>query len=219
MASSSLPTKVIAGVTVVDTPLVQAAQEYARAHSDDMTFNHVMRSWLFGVVIYHKLKAKGAYGPVDLDLEAHALSALLHDLGWDKTGELVSQDRRFEVDGAMAAREWIKAQQGARKTENWDEHRLQLVWDAIALHSTPSISAYKEPIVGLCSMGIVSDFQGPNSDPSGTMTWDDFNAVKAEFPRHDLAGGIRKIVCGICRTKPATTYGGCLISTDLGKLG
>ena len=207
MSSSSLPTKVIAGVTVVDTPLVREAQEYTRAHSDDMTFNHVMRSWLFGVIIYHKLKDQGVYGPVELDLEAHALSAIFHDLGWDKTGELISQDKRFEVDGAMAAREWIKKQQDGKNTGDWDQHRLQLVWDAIALHTTPDIAAYKEPVVGLCGLGIVSDFQGPNSDSTHTLTWDEYNAVKTEFPRHDLAGGVRKIICGFCRTKPKTTYG------------
>src|SRR6266498_5859447 len=45
---SKIATTVIAGVMVPNTPIVQAAQAYARAHSDDMTFNHVMRSWLFG---------------------------------------------------------------------------------------------------------------------------------------------------------------------------
>lgn len=38
MGSINLPTRVIAGITVVDTPLVRAAQNLARAHSDDMTY-------------------------------------------------------------------------------------------------------------------------------------------------------------------------------------
>lgn len=37
-ASKGLPTRVIAGIDVVDTPLVRAAQDFARAHSDDMTY-------------------------------------------------------------------------------------------------------------------------------------------------------------------------------------
>ena len=56
-------------------------------------------------------------------------------------------------------------------------------------------------------MGIAADFQGPNSDPSGTLSWDEFNAIIKEYPRLDLAGGVRKIVCGFCRKKPATTFG------------
>jgi len=56
-------------------------------------------------------------------------------------------------------------------------------------------------------MGIAADFLGPDSDPSGTLTWDEFNAIVKEYPRHNLAEGIREIVCGFCRDKPATTYG------------
>jgi hypothetical protein len=196
---------IIAGVTVIDTPLVHAAKNYARVHGDDMTFNHVMRSWLFGVIIYERLQSIGAFPPIDL--EAHALSALLHDLGWDNTGELVSKDKCFEVDGAIAARSFIQEQGKNGKVGDWDEHRQQLVWDAIALHTSPRIAKYKEPVVQLCGLGIVSDFKGPDSDPTGILTWDDFNAVKKEFPRHDLAGGIREKIVHFCKTKPETTYG------------
>jgi hypothetical protein len=47
----AIPTKVLAGVTVPDTPLITKALEYARIHLDDVTFNHVIRSWLFGASI------------------------------------------------------------------------------------------------------------------------------------------------------------------------
>lgn len=200
-----LPTKVIAGVTVVNTPLVQAAQEYTRAHSDDMTYNHVMRSWIFGVMVYQRLNAVGAFPPIDL--EAHAVSAIMHDLGWDKTGELISEDKCFEVDGAIAARNWITAREKSEKTSDWDEHRQQLVWDAIALHTSPRIGKFKEPVVQICGLGVVCDFQGPNSDPTGVLTWDDFKNVKKEFPRGDLAGGIREKIVHFCKSKPETTYG------------
>jgi hypothetical protein len=203
--SSSQPTKTIAGIEVVDTPLVQAAQDFARKHSDEFAYNHVMRSWVFGVIIYQRLREKGDYPAIDL--EAHAVSTILHDLGWDITGKLVSADKRFEVDGANAARDFIEEQQKAGKTADWDHHRLQLVWDAIALHTTPTIAAYKEPVVKLCSFGTGVDFQGPDSDRTKTVTWEEFHALNNVFPRHDLAGGIRKIMCGLCRTKPATTYG------------
>lgn len=200
-SSSTLPTKIISGVTVVDTPLVRGAIEYARAHNDDMTFNHVMRCWLFGTIVYQRLHAVGAMP--ELDLEAHAAAALLHDLGWDHTGKLVSDDKRFEVDGAIAARDWLQKQ--AQK--DWNAHRLQLVWDSIALHTTPSIASFKEPVVQVCGLGIICDFKGPDSDPSRTLTWDDFNAVKKEFPRLDLAAGIREKIIHFCKSKPETTYG------------
>lgn len=204
MTSSKLSTRVTAGITVVDTPLVRSALKYARAHADDMTYNHVIRSWIFGVIIYNKLHAAGAMP--DIDIEAHAISAILHDLGWDNTGELMSTDKCFEVDGAIAARNWLEKQGQA------DVHRVQLIWDSIALHTSPKISAYKEPVVQLCGLGIICDFHGPNSDPSGMLTWEEFDAVKKEYPRLDLASGLRDKIVHFCRTKPETTYGEYLVS-------
>ncbi|KAH6986970.1 hypothetical protein EDB80DRAFT_881408 [Ilyonectria destructans] len=204
MATPDLATKVIAGVTVVDTPVVRAAQEYARAHSDDFAFNHVMRSWILGVVVYQELHAKGILP--QMDLEAHAISAIFHDLGWDYAGGLVSQDKRFEVDGAEAARAWIQEEQRNGRAEHWDEHRIQLVWDAIALHTTGTIALYKQTVVKACAFGVRADFRGPNFDKAGTISWDVFNAVNEMYPRLDLADGIRRVICGFCRTKPETTY-------------
>jgi len=66
------------------------------------------------------------------------------------TNELVSKDKRFEVDGAEAAREFLR-----KEAPSWDKHRLQLVWDAIALHTTGSIVYHKEPEVVACAQGIV----------------------------------------------------------------
>jgi hypothetical protein len=200
--SADIPTTIIAGVTVLDTPLIKAAKAYARAHSNDMAYNHVMRSWLFSTIISQKVLPPNA-----LDLEVQALSAILHDLGWDPTGALVSKDKRFEVDGAIAAREWIESQIKNGTAKDWDDHRIQLVWDAIALHTTPSIGQYKQPVIGMVGAGIGSDFLGPKSDPTGVLTWEQYEAVVKEFPRLDLAGGIRKIMCGFVATKPETTYG------------
>ena len=197
------PTKVIAGVTVIDTPIVRAAQEYARKHLDDMGYNHVIRSWLYSVIISQKVTK--TFGAVDAEIQA--LGAILHDLGWDNTGELISKDKRFEVDGAIAARNWIEAQRKNGTADGWDSRRTQLVWDSIALHTTPSIAQFKEPEVALVGVGIVSDFQGPNTDPTKTLTWDEFNTVIKSYPRHDLAGGIRRIICNFAKTKPETTYG------------
>jgi hypothetical protein len=205
MAPVDLPTKIIAGVTVVDTPIVRAAQEYARAHSEDFAFNHVMRSWILGVFIYQKFRQDGVIP--EMDLEAHAVSAILHDLGWDCTGEFISEDKRFEVDGAEAARNWIEEEQRSGRVEHWDDHRTQLVWDAIALHTTPSIALHKQAVIKVCASGTFADFLGPKSDKAGTVSSDVFDAVNKVFPRLDLAEGARRMLCGFCRTKPDTTYG------------
>lgn len=200
---SNIATTVIAGVTVPNTPIVQAAQAYARAHSDDMTFNHVMRSWLFGAIIISKNSTLNS----TIDPETHAVAAILHDLGWDNTGELVSTDKRFEVDGAIAAWAFIDSALENGTAQGWDEHRKQLVWDSIALHTDPSIFQYKQPVVKTTATGILADFQGPNSDLSHTLTWDEYYRVKDAFPRLDLGPSVSKIICGFASTKPATTYG------------
>lgn len=210
-------TQTIAGITVPDTPAIREAISYARAHSDDRTYNHIMRSFLLGFCIASKLPHLQ-----DRDLEVHAVGAILHDLGWDSTGELISTDKRFEVDGADAARNFLRRfQQGSAtttstaaakeasasaSTSGWNEHRLQLVWDSIALHTTFSIVKYKEPEVVACWLGILADFMGPDGSPEHSLTWAEYDGIVKEFPRLRLVAGIRDIFCGFCKTKPDTTY-------------
>lgn len=50
-----MATKQIAGITVPDTPLIEASTDLARKHLDDWAYNHVMRSWLFGCAIADKV--------------------------------------------------------------------------------------------------------------------------------------------------------------------
>ena len=42
-----VPTRLLAGVSVPDTPLISRAIDFAREKSEPYLFNHVMRSWLF----------------------------------------------------------------------------------------------------------------------------------------------------------------------------
>ncbi|MCJ1479871.1 hypothetical protein MMC06_000025 [Schaereria dolodes] len=194
---ASKGTRVLAGVTVLDTALITKALSFARAHMDDLGYNHVVRSWLFGTIIAEKDEVLSKRDP-----EVHAISAILHDLGWDNTGELVSKDKRFEVDGANAARDFIKREAG----EEWDQRKIQLVWDAIALHTTGSIAMYKEVEVVATSRGIGADFVGPPRAYRGLLTWEEYNGVVAEFPRLGLKQGVVDALCHLCKTKPETTY-------------
>ena len=173
MASANLPTKVLAGVTVPDTPLITKALEFAKEHSTDYTYNHIVRSFLFGFIIADKIPYTK-----ERDREAHAVAAILHDLGFPlghpPHSDVISKDNRFEVDGANAAREFLKRE---AKSEEWDKHRLQLVWDAIALHTIGSVVFHKEPEVQSCSYGIWADFQGPDRIPGNPLTWDEYNTI------------------------------------------
>lgn len=194
----SLPTRNLGGIAVPDTPLITKALDYARAHLSDMAYHHVVRSWLFGFAIASKIRSLSSR-----DVELHSIAALLHDLGWDNTDTLISKHKRFEVDGANAARAFVEKEGVA---EDWDHHRKQLLWDAIALHTTVSIALEKEPEVAACSYGILADIAGPEHSPEKLLTWDEWKPVVKEFPRLGLKEGIRDTMCWLCKTKPETTF-------------
>src|SRR4051794_33725117 len=106
--SSILPTRTLATITIPDTPTITRAIAFARENNDEHTFNHVMRSWLVGQASLAHLPSSS----YTIDEEAFAVAAILHDLGWSANAHLVSADKRFEVDGANAARTFLE-------TEGW----------------------------------------------------------------------------------------------------
>ena len=154
---------VLAGIKVVDTYLVYDAIELARNSSEPYLFNHVMRSWLFAVLIGEGVRPAP-------DPELLALSTVLHDLGLTNG---YSGKERFEVDGANAARSFLKE-------HGIPAHQIQLVWDAIALHTTGSIAVHKEPEVAMTHLGIAVDVIGAGLDQ---IPQDKVRAILAELPR------------------------------------
>jgi hypothetical protein len=185
---------VLAGIKVVDTPLVDDAIELARDSSEPYLFNHVMRSWLFCVLIGEGAK------PVP-DPELLAVSAILHDLGLTNR---CSAQERFEVDGANAARSFLKER-------GIPAHQIQLVWDAIALHTTRSIALHKEPEVVVTLSGIAIDVFGAGLD---LIPQDEVREILSEFPRLSMKKKFLEDLCGVVRRKPATSYDNSL--RDLG---
>jgi len=179
-------TQSIGGVHVPDTPLISRAMEYARVHSEPYLFNHVMRSWLFAVMIAQQRR-------VGHDAEVLAVATLLHDIGLvqDSSGAL-----RFEVEGANAARRFAQG-------EGVDERRAQLIWDGVALNSTPSIALYKETEVSICTAGIGLDWGGFGYE---SLSAPRIAAVLDAFPRLDMKQRFTQAVCRIVKTRPTTTY-------------
>jgi hypothetical protein len=183
---TSTPTRSIAGVQVPDTPLVSRAIEYARKSSEPYLFNHVMRSWLFAVTLAERRA-------VAHDGEVLAVATLLHDLGLEKA---FSGSLRFEVEGANAARRFAQ-------DEGVDERRAQLIWDGVALNSTPSIGLYKEAEVALCTTGIGLDWGGwgYESLPAPLIA-----EIVDAFPRLEMKRQFARAVCWVVETRPTTTY-------------
>jgi len=111
---------------VPDTPVIRLALERARSDSEPYLFNHAVRSWLFAERLA-QLKS------VAHDPEVMAVGALLHDLTLTKD---FKGPRRFEVEAADIARAFVRDQ-------GFDDRRAQLIWDSVALNSTPSIAFFK----------------------------------------------------------------------------
>jgi HD domain len=180
-------TQIIAGVRLPHSPLISRAMEYARRHSEPYLFNHVMRSWLFGVLIAEQTK-------VAHDSEVLAVATLLHDVGLAK--EFSCGPLRFEVESANAARKFAQE-------EGVGERRAQLIWDGVALNSTPSIALHKETEVSLCTAGIGVDWGGFGYE---SLSASQISEVVDAFPRLDMKQRFAQAVCRVVKTRPTTTY-------------
>ena len=178
-------TRVLGGITVIETPLITRALDYARKHSEPYLFNHAVRSWLFAVRL-------GQLQGVPHDAEVVAVGSLLHDLGLTNS---FMGPKRFEIEGADAARVFARE-------HGLDDRRVQLIWDSVALNSTPSIALNKEAEVVLCTAGIGVEFgfQYDRIPPN------EMKSILAEFPRLGMKRGFADSVCRIVTTKPETTY-------------
>jgi hypothetical protein len=179
-------TRCVAGVRLLDTPLIARAIEYARLTCQPYLFNHVMRSWLFAVSLAQAKRLAH-------DEEVLAVATLLHDIGLEAA---FAGPLRFEVEGANAARKF-------GLDAGLDDHRCQLIWDTVALNSTPSIALYKETEVALSTMGIALDWGGFGYDslPQGQI-----EEILAVFPRLGMKQQFSSAVCRIVETRPASTY-------------
>ena len=175
-----------AGIEVADTRMVRDAVELARSVYEPFIYNHVMRSWLFAVILAKEMKTAP-------DPELVGAAALLHDLGL--TAKYAAQ-ARFEVDGANAARSFLQAR-------GVTPQKIQLIWDAIVLHAHATIAPYKEPEVSVIFEGVSVDAVGYAFDriPPNQM-----KAILSEFPRLGMKKGITACFTKVARDKPETTY-------------
>src|SRR5215831_20340740 len=94
----NIATRLLAGVSVPDTPPISRAIEFARERSEPYLFNHVMRSWLFAALLAQRKQTAH-------DGEVLAVTTILHDLG---LAEAFNGPLRFEVEGANAARAFVR---------------------------------------------------------------------------------------------------------------
>ena len=87
--------KTTAGIEIPDSQLATEAADILREYGNEFLWNHSHRVFLFGSLL-------GRQENLKYDPELLYISALFHDLGLTK--HYSSPDKRFEVDGANAAR-------------------------------------------------------------------------------------------------------------------
>src|SRR3954463_16219194 len=104
-------------VAIPDSLLAKEATGILREHSTDLLINHSIRVYLFAA-------EQGRQQKLRFDPELLYVAAAFHDLGLMK--KFSSQNERFEIDGATAARQFLA-------THEIPEEQVQTVWKAIAL--------------------------------------------------------------------------------------
>ena len=180
--------KQIAGIPIPDSTLATEATELVRDTESDLLFAHSLRVYLFGALQGRRLELK-------FDPELLYIGAIFHDMGL--TEKYRSPAERFEVDGANLAREFLRKHGVA-------EASIDLVWDAIALHTTPGIPRWKKPEVALVTAGVELDVLGMGFDEISEA---DRNHVLAAFPRVDFKRGIVRAFADGIKHKPETAFG------------
>src|SRR3954466_2956697 len=128
----------IAGIVIPDSALAREITELVRDTETDLLYHHSRRVFLFGALTG---KAKG----LAFDAELLYAGAMFHDMGLMPAYS--SSNGRFEVDGANVARDFLRARGIA-------ESQIDLVWAAIALHTTPGVPEHMKPEIALVTAGV-----------------------------------------------------------------
>jgi hypothetical protein len=173
---------------IPDSLLAKEATDILRRYSTVLLFNHSIRVYLFAA-------EQGRQRDLRFDAELLYVSAAFHDFGL--LAKFSSENERFEVDGANAARQFLIAHDVP------DEH-VQAVWEAIALHTTPGVTQYMRPEVALLYSGVSLDVLGKGFDQ---FTADLRNEIVARYPRKDFKKEFIQAYFRGFAHKPGTTYG------------
>ena len=176
------------GLAIPDSLLAKDATDILRKYSTDLLINHSVRVYLFAA-------EQGRQQKLRFDPELLYVAAAFHDLGLIK--KFSSQNERFEVDGANAARQFLTA-------HNVPAEQVQTVWEAIALHTTPGVPQYMRPEVALLFSGVGLDVLGRGFDQFPSELRD---KIVARYPRKDFKERFLKAYFGGFAHKPGTTYG------------
>ncbi len=134
----------IDGVSIPDSKLAREITEFVRDTETPLLFHHSNRVFYFGALA-------GKRRGLRFEPELLYAGAMFHDVGLMPGHS--SATERFEVDGANAARDFLRSHGIAQRD-------IDTVWTAIALHTTPGIPQHMQPVVALVTAGVEMDVLG-----------------------------------------------------------
>jgi HD superfamily phosphodiesterase len=186
----NLPTNLgLTAIAVPDSKLAREITALVRDTETPLLFHHSSRVYCWAALA-------GQRRGLRFDPELLYAGAMFHDMGL--THQHSSADERFEVDGANAARDFLRSHGIA-------QHDIDTVWTAIALHTTPGIPEHMHPVVALVTAGVEMDVLGIKY---GEYSDAEREAVVHAHPRstHFKEDIIQAFYDGI-KHKPETTFG------------
>nr|WP_047169164.1 HD domain-containing protein [Sphingomonas sp. Y57] len=180
---------ILCGVAIPDSRIAREATEALRDVASPLLFTHSLRVYFWGALAGNRLQ-------LSYDPELFYVASMFHDLGL--TSPYRDSQRRFEVDGADAAREFLR-RHGIEKSE------IDRVWAAIALHTTPGIPQHMHPEIALLHAATGMDVAGRNY---ASFSEEERQTVTSAFPREpDFENGIIDEFWHGLRHRPDSTFG------------
>ncbi len=134
----------IAGIKVPDGRLAHEITEFVQDTESPLLFHHSSRVFYWGALT-------GLRRGLTFDVDLLYAGAMFHDLGL--TQRYTSSRERFEVDGANAARSFLR-------DRGISQRDIDIVWTSIALHTTPGIPQHMHPVIALVMAGVEMDVLG-----------------------------------------------------------
>jgi hypothetical protein len=134
----------VEGLRVPDSRLAREITQFVRDTESSLLFHHSSRVYYWGALA-------GKRRNLNFDHELLYAGAMFHDMGL--TPAHSSAHERFEVDGANAARDFLRS-------HGIDQADIDTVWTAIALHTTPGVPGHMHPVVALVTAGVEMDVLG-----------------------------------------------------------
>ncbi|CAH2900703.1 MAG: Putative cyanamide hydratase [uncultured Paraburkholderia sp.] len=179
----------VSGVKIPDSKMARDAAQLIRDSEGDFLFQHSTR-------VYYWAALAGKRKGLAFDPELLYVASMFHDFGL--TAGYGQSHLRYEVDGANAARDFLRS-------HGVSEANSQMVWLAIALHTTNGISANLFPMAALVAEGANMDLVGAGYDD---FTVAQRSAVEAAHPHPpQFAEDFMPALYDSLKHRPETTQG------------